>query len=162
MKAIITGSFDPITVGHLEIIKKASAFFEELYVVALINSQKSYMFSLEEKKEIMELSLKDFKNVIVDAYDGMTADYMHMHQITKIIRGIRGKEDEEYEKNLANAMSSFDSSFETLFIESDEKYKKISSTVARKAIEDGKNLTGIIAENAIDRVKEIYNSKKEG
>ncbi|MBO5373865.1 MAG: adenylyltransferase/cytidyltransferase family protein, partial [Clostridia bacterium] len=76
MKAIITGSFDPITIGHLEIIKKASTFFDELYVVALLNSEKEYMFTLEEKKEIMKLSLAEFKNIIIDAYDGLTADYM--------------------------------------------------------------------------------------
>jgi pantetheine-phosphate adenylyltransferase len=160
MKAIITGSFDPITIGHIEIIKKASSFFDELYVVALVNSEKEYMFSLEEKREIMELSLADFKNVKIDAYDGLTADYMHKHGITKIIRGIRDKHDEEYENKLAKAMASFDSDFETIFIHSDEKYKKISSTTVRKAITENKKLIGMIDERAIKRVKEIYNAKK--
>jgi len=66
MKAIMTGSFDPITVGHVEIIKKASQFFDEFYVVALINSEKDYLFTMEEKKKLMELSLGEFSNVKID------------------------------------------------------------------------------------------------
>jgi pantetheine-phosphate adenylyltransferase len=159
MKAIITGSFDPITLGHVEIIKKASAFFDELYVVALLNENKEYVFSLEEKKELMELSLTDFTNVTVDAYSGLTADYMHNHGITKIVRGIRGEADREYEEKLANAMKSYDESFETIMIESDDEYSHISSTFVRECLKKGKDLDGIVHKNAKKRIVEIYNSK---
>ncbi|MBQ7411594.1 MAG: pantetheine-phosphate adenylyltransferase [Clostridia bacterium] len=160
MKAIITGSFDPITLGHIELIKKASTFFEKLYVVALLNVDKAYMFTLDEKKEIMELSLAGMKNVVVDSYNGLTADYMHQHGITKIVRGIRNENDRKYEQELAEAMKKFDEHFETIFIESEEKFSKISSTYARSLIENGQPLDGIVAEEAKNRIIEIYNSKK--
>ena len=160
MKAIFTGSFDPITLGHIEIVKKASAFFEQLYVVALLNEKKSYMLSLEEKEEIMRLSLGGFDNVIVDSYSGLTADYMHEHGITKIVRGIRGSEDEKYEQQLASAMKAYDQSFETIFIESDDEFKGISSTYARDLLENGESLDGVIAESAQERLIEILKSKK--
>ena len=159
MKAIITGSFDPITTGHLEIIKKASAFFDELYVVALLNAEKSYMFSLDEKKEIMSLALSDFDNVVVDAYNGLTADYMHKKGISKIVRGIRNDDDRDYENKLAEAMKAFDKSFETIFIESEAPFFNISSTYARELIKSGKSLDGVIPEKAINRVIEIFKSK---
>ena len=80
MKAIVTGSFDPFTLGHLEIVRYACSKFDTVYVVALINETKEYMFTLEERKKIIELSTLNFENVIVDAYDGLTSDYMHKHQ----------------------------------------------------------------------------------
>lgn len=160
MKAIVTGSFDPITVGHINIIKKAKELFDEIYVVALLNEKKTYMFSMDEKKEIISLSVSGMDNVFADAYDGLTADYMHKHGITKIVRGIRDENDRKYELNLSNAMKEYDSNFETVFIQSDDEYKNISSTYARKAIIDGESLDGIISSKAIDRLKEIYKSKK--
>lgn len=159
MKAIITGSFDPITLGHIEIIKKASSFFDEIYVVALLNESKKYMFSLSEKREIMELSLEGMANVIVDTFDGMTADYMHKHEITKIVRGIRNAEDKEYEEKLAKAMNSFDKNFETIFIESDEKFVNVSSTYVREKIEKGESIDGLVDSKAKERILEIFNSK---
>ncbi|MBE6624091.1 MAG: pantetheine-phosphate adenylyltransferase [Ruminococcaceae bacterium] len=160
MKAIITGSFDPITLGHIEVIKKASSFFDELYVVALLNEKKEYVFSLDEKKEIMELSLQDYPNIIVDAYSGLTADYMHNHGIKKIVRGTRSDADREYEEKLADAMKSYDKDFETILIKSDDEYSHISSTFVRECLKKGESLDGIVHKNAKNRILEIYNSKK--
>ena len=161
MKAIMTGSFDPITVGHMEIIKKASQFFEEFYVVALINSEKEYIFTLEEKKEFLTLALEDMPNVKVDAFDGLTADYMHEHGITKIIRGIRSNSDEEYEKKLASLMKAYDSEFETIFIRSHGHFKNISSTMVREYLKKGEDVSDLLPEKVVERVIEVYNSKLE-
>ena len=133
-KAIVTGSFDPITLGHLEIVKYASEKYDTVYVVALINENKEYMFTMEQKKRLLEISTKDFSNVIVDAYSGMTADYMHDHSIYKIIRGVRNKTDESYENELALAMQKFDSRFETEIVKLNGKYDDLSSTLVRKRI----------------------------
>lgn len=159
MKAIMTGSFDPITVGHIEIIKKASKFFDDFYVVALVNEEKTYTFTLEEKKELMKLALSDMPYIKVDAYDGLTADYMHKHGITKIIRGIRSDSDEEYEKKLASLMKAYDPEFETIFIRSHGKYKSISSTFVREKLKKGENVNDLIPENALSRLIEIYQKK---
>ena len=113
MKAIVTGSFDPFTLGHLEIVRYATYKYDTVYVVALNNEEKSYMFTLEERKKIIELSLAEFENVIVDAYSGLTADYMNKKGITKIVRGIRGEQDKEYEIKLATKMKEVNPNFET-------------------------------------------------
>lgn len=160
MKAIITGSFDPITVGHIEIIKKARTFFDELYVVALLNADKKYMFSLEEKKEIMRSSLKEFDNVVVDAYNGLTADYMHLHGINKIVRGIRNDEDRKYEQKLAETMKNFDKEFDTIFIDCDRQYENISSTYVREKIQNGEDISGLVSPKAQKLIIKIFNSKK--
>ena len=159
MKAIMTGSFDPITVGHMEIIKKASLFFDEFYVVALINSEKEYTFTLEEKKTIMELATQDIPNVKVDAYDGLTVDYMHEHGIDKIIRGIRSTSDEEYEKRLAAIMKSYDSSFETIFIRSHGEMKHISSTLVKDKLARGEDVSKLSPEKALDTMLSFYEEK---
>ena len=156
MKAIMTGSFDPITKGHLEIIKKASQFFDEFYVVALLNSEKEYIFSLDEKKELMSLATADMKNITVDAYEGLTADYMHQHGICKIIRGIRSKDDEEYEKKLAEIMKSYDSNFETIFIRSHGNFKKISSTLVKEMLKSGEDIKDLVPESTYDKLVEFY------
>ena len=161
MNAIVTGSFDPITLGHIEIIKKASTFFEKLYVVALINKDKEYTFTMEQKKELMRLSLDGMENVVIDAYEGLAADYMHKQSLTKIIRGIRNSDDEKYEKKLAEAMRAFDPSFDTVFIKADEKYGSVSSTLVRKKLADGESLSGLVSENVIPAIEEMYKENLE-
>ena len=156
MDGIVTGSFDPITLGHIEIIKKASPYFERLYVVALKNKDKPGAFSMNQRRELIALSLADVKNVIADEYDGMTADYMHTHSIKKIIRGIRNEDDEKYEKELANAMNGFDPEFETVFIKSDEKYAKISSTLVRERLAAGESVEDLVSRAAVKRMQEMY------
>jgi len=161
MKAIMTGSFDPITVGHVEIIKKASQFFDEFYVVALINSEKDYLFTMEEKKKLMELSLGEFSNVKIDTYDGLTVNYMHEHGINKIIRGIRSTSDEEYEKKLADIMRSYDSSFETIFIRSHGNLKSVSSTLVKDKLKRGENVKEYIHKNAYDTLMSFFGEKSK-
>ena len=161
MKAIMTGSFDPITVGHVEIIKKASQFFDEFYVVALINSEKDYLFTMEEKKKLMELSLSEFSNVKIDTYDGLTVNYMHEHGINKIIRGIRSTSDEEYEKKLADIMRSYDSSFETIFIRSHGNLKSVSSTLVKDKLKRGENVKEYIHRNAYDTLMSFFGEKSK-
>lgn len=152
MKAIVTGSFDPFTLGHLEIVKYALTKYDTVYVVALNNEEKSYMFSLEERKRIIELSLSDLENVIVDAYSGMTADYMNERGITHIVRGIRGEQDKEYEIKLANKMKEFNPKFETELVMCSEEFKNISSTEARKRIENNSDINTYLNEKAIEYI----------
>ena len=153
MKAIVTGSFDPFTLGHLEIVKKALEKYDEVYVVALNNEQKTYMFSLSERKAIIEKSTEELSGVIVDAYSGLTADYMNQNGITHIVRGVRNEKDREYELNLATKMQEFNPAFQTELIECPRSLSKISSTEARKRILEGASLDGILHPNAIEYIK---------
>ena len=156
MKAIVTGSFDPITIGHIDLIKKASKEYDTVYVVALVNSSKKSMFSLDERKEIMVLSLSDIENVIVDAYDGLTVDYMHLHGIKNIIRCIRTESDRVYEQELAKAMKEYDSDFNTVFIQANERLAEISSTKVRELLSNDKPIDNYVHKNALSTILRFY------
>lgn len=153
MKAIVTGSFDPFTLGHLEIVRYASQKYDTVYVVALNNEEKSYMFTLEERKRIIELSVSELNNIVVDAYDGLTADYMNKNGITHIVRGVRGEQDKEYEIRLANKMKEFNPNFETELVNCPKELKDVSSTEVRKRMEKGQPLNGFLHENAISKIE---------
>ena len=155
MVAIVTGSFDPITIGHLEIIKKVAHQYEKLYVVALVNPEKDGMFNLEQRKELIRLSVSDIPNVVADAYAGLTAEYMSQNGINIIIRGIRDASDEEYENELADAMKKFNPNFETIFIHCDDKFKGITSTIVRERIKNGQDLIGFVPEIIINPLKKM-------
>lgn len=160
MKAIVTGSFDPMTLGHYELVRLASEKFDEVYVVALINANKNHMFTLKQRKEIIELTVNDLPNVIPDAYDGLTVDYMHDKGITNIVRGIKNEQELEYEKNLAKIMSEYDSSFVTTFLVCDDKFNGISSTLVRNLLNNNESIQAIVHENAMDKILEYYNQNK--
>ena len=160
MKAIVTGSFDPMTIGHFELVKLASEKFEKVYVVALINANKKHMFTLEQRKIIIELTTNELPNVIADAYDGLTVDYMHNNGITHIIRGIKNEQEVEYENNLAKVMKEFDSNFDTTFLVCDEKYNEISSTLVRNLLNDNKDINSYVHEKAVKKILEFYRQNK--
>ena len=156
MNAIVTGSFDPMTVGHCELVRLASEKFDKVYVVALVNAEKKHMFTLEQRKRIIELSVGQIKNVIADAYDGLTVDYMHKNNITQIVRGIKNEQEIEYEKNLANIMKQYDPNFETNFLVCDEKYNGISSTLVRNLLNNGESIEEYVHSNALCEIMELY------
>lgn len=156
MKAIVTGSFDPITLGHMEIVRYAREKYEQVYVVALINEAKEYMFTMEQKKHLIKLAVSDYDNVIADAYSGMTADYMHTHGITHIVRGVRNEQDMAYEKNLAEKMKEFDSDFETEIIVCEEQFAKISSTEIRNRLKNNQSIEGLVPKSILNDAIKIY------
>lgn len=155
MKAIVTGSFDPITLGHMEVIKYACEKYDTVYVVALINENKEYMFTMGQKKKLIELSISGFENAVADSYSGLTADYMHNMGITKIVRGVRNDKDMEYEKYLAAKMKEYDDRFETEIIVCDKKYSYISSTEVRKRISKGDDISDLVPFSTISAIKEM-------
>lgn len=143
--AIVTGSFDPITVGHVGIVRRAATLFDTLYVVGLTNEAKAYRFTPQERLAMIRLATEDVNaNVIADVYEGMTADYMHSHGITTIVRGIRGEGDLAYERNLAAAMQEIDPAFETVFLLADGATLTVSSTAVREALRTGKSLSHLL------------------
>lgn len=156
MKAIVTGSFDPITLGHMELVKYACEKYHKVYVVALVNEAKEYMFTMEQKKKLIEMSISKFENAIADAYIGLTADYMHKNGITHIIRGVRNEQDVSYEKDLTQKMKEFDPSFETEIIMCKEKYAGISSTLVREKIKKGENIQNLLPKEIASTVKKLY------
>ena len=148
MSVILPGSYDPITLGHLELIKRASEKYDEVYVVIFTNPDKNYTFSLDDRIKMLLLATDELENVLVSYSNGLVIDYMREHNIEKIIKGYRNDFDLEYEKKQAEWNLKM-GGYETLLWLSDEKYSEISSTAAREAIKRGKDLSEILPEKVI-------------
>lgn len=148
---ILPGSYDPVTLGHLEIIKRAASTYDEVYAVIFANADKNYTFSLEDRIKMLILATDELDNVIVSYSNGFVIDYMREHGIEKIVKGYRNDFDLEYEKvqaeyNLKNG------GYKTEFILADEKMRGVSSTKAREMIKNGEDLSKILPERVIEYI----------
>lgn len=145
IKVILPGSYDPVTVGHLDIIRRAAEKYEEVFVVIFTNPDKSYMFSLDDRVRMLTLATDELPNVLVSYSLGYVVDYMREHGIEKIIKGYRNDTDLAYEKIQAEYNMKH-GGYETLLWRCEEKYGAISSTLAREIIEKRGDLSEILPE----------------
>mgnify|MGYP005766655889 CR=1 FL=1 len=130
--AIYPGSFDPITKGHLDVLKRASEIFEKIIVVVSVNVNKKSFLPLEDKLMLIKESVKDIKNVEVDSFDGLTIEYAKKRNANVLIRGLRAVSDFEYEMQLSQANSALCSDIHTVFLTTKPKYNFISSGTVRE------------------------------
>ena len=130
--AIYPGSFDPPTKGHLDLIARGSRIFDELVVAILRNPDKNPLFSVEERKEMIELLTSGYKNVRVDTFEGLTVDYATRLRATAVLRGIRAISDYEYELQMALMNRKLQPSLETVFMMPAEHYSYVSSRLVRE------------------------------
>ena len=154
---LFPGTFDPITNGHLKIIDKASKLFDKLYVCILHNPDKEELFSLNDRLEMINLSIKDYKNIEATSYDGLTIDAAKKYNATYIVRGIRNTEDLKFEIVLNASYKELDPNIEIIYFLSDEKEKKISSTMVRDLID--KNIYDIkkyVPNEVYNKILNIY------
>jgi len=135
-KAIFPGSFDPITLGHFDIIKRSIPLFDEIVVAIGINAEKKYMFSLEERKRFIEESFADEPSVSVITYEGLTIDLCKTINANFILRGLRNPADFEFEKAIAHTNRRL-SKIETVFLLTASKTSYISSSIVRDVIRNG-------------------------
>ena len=143
--AVLTGSFDPITLGHLDIISRASKLVDKLYVVAFINENKKYLFTSIQRLDMMKIATKNFSNVVCDFSSGYACDYCLKVGAKFMIRGIRNKVDYEYEKDLAKQNMDY-KGIETLFLlaNNDINSKDIREKISKKECID--NVTKAVEE----------------
>ena len=130
--AVYPGSFDPITLGHLNIIKRASRIFDEVYVAVMVNSAKKPMFTLEERMEFISRTVSRFENVHVDCSDKLLVDYCKSVGSKVIVKGLRAVSDFEMEFQMAHANKKIAPEIETVFLTSSEKYTYLSSTIVKE------------------------------
>lgn len=152
MRVILPGSYDPVTLGHLDIIERAAKKYDEVYVVAFVNPEKSYAFSPAERVKMLALATEHLKNVRVGYSDKRVVDYMRENKIDKIIKGYRNSIDLEYEKiqaeyNLENG------GYETELIGASEGLIDVSSSLARARITEDGELTDILPPRVADFLK---------
>ena len=153
MKVILPGSYDPVTLGHLDIIRRAAESYSEIYVVIFVNPKKNYTFSVEERLDMLRLALSDIEGVKVDFSDGFVVDYMKEHCIDKIIKGYRNDTDLAYEKVQSDYNFSH-GGYPTELYKSNFELSSVSSTLARKSIERGEDLSAILPEAVIKYLKD--------
>ena len=157
-RAIYPGSFDPVTNGHLDIIRRSAKMFDEVIVGILNNPQKSPLFSVEERVKMLKEVTKEFPNVTVDSFSGMLVDYTSQHDIPISIRGLRGIGDFEYEMQTAQYNSQLSNcSLETVFMATSPGYSYISSSGVRQVAGFHGDLSPYVPESIAKLVKEKYN-----
>lgn len=153
--AIIPGSFDPITLGHLNIIRRTSRVFDKVIVAIMNNANKpSPMFSIEEKLDMVERSTKKYSNVEVVYFDGLLADFVSKYPGSVIVKGLRAASDFEYELQMNNVNKMINPQLETMFLTADNKYTFLSSSIVREVALYGANLKGLVPDEIIADIEE--------
>jgi pantetheine-phosphate adenylyltransferase len=137
-KAVFPGSFDPITLGHCEIIEKACEIFDELIVSVGNNSDKNYKFSLDQRLKFISNEFKNNPKVYIEKYEGLTVDFCKNKNIKHIVRGLRNPADFEFEKKIALFNSSLEN-IETIFLLTSPNNAFISSSMVREIMDNGGN-----------------------
>ncbi|PFF10824.1 pantetheine-phosphate adenylyltransferase [Bacillus cereus] len=142
--AISSGSFDPITLGHLDIIKRGAKVFDEVYVVVLNNSSKKPFFSVEERLDLIREATKDIPNVKVDSHSGLLVEYAKMHNANAILRGLRAVSDFEYEMQITSMNRKLDEDIETFFIMTNNQYSFLSSSIVKEVARYGGSVVDLV------------------
>ncbi len=155
-KAIYPGSFDPCTFGHLDIIKRSSALFDEVIIGVLNNSKKNPLFTVSERVNMIKELTKDIPNVKVMSFDGLLVDFAREVDVNVIIRGLRAITDFEYELQIAQSNKAQHSDIETVFLTTDIHYSYLSSTIVREFASYGGDISSFVPEEIIPLVEEKY------
>ena len=158
MSVIAPGSYDPVTLGHLDIIRRAREEYGEVYAVIFVNPEKKYTFSLEDRVSMLMLATDELSGVLVSYSNGLVIDYMTDHEISKIIKGYRNEADLEWERTQAD-WNYEHGRYETELWKCREGLELVSSTAARAAIESGADLD-MLPDKVAEYIRSIYENKK--
>lgn len=156
-RAIYPGSFDPVTFGHLDIIKRASTMVDELVIGVLNNSSKNALFSVDERVKIIKELTSEIPNVKVDFFDGLLVDYMNQIDATIIVRGLRAVTDFEYELQIAHANHVENPNVDTIFLTTSLEYSYLSSTIVKEFASYGGDISKFVPEEEIPLIYAKYN-----
>ena len=144
--AIYPGSFDPITKGHLDILKNASEIFDKVIIAVARNGEKKGFLTVDERVELIKESVKDFDNVEVDSFEGLTIEYAKKHGAEVLIRGLRAVSDFEYEMQLSQTNSALCADIKTVFLTTKPKYNFISSSTIKEILRNGGDVSKFVPE----------------
>ena len=151
--AVYPGTFDPITRGHEEMVRRCVRLFDRVVVAIAASPKKAPLFPLEERVELARRVLHDLPNVEVQGYSGLTVDFARQYQDAVIVRGLRAVSDFEFEFQLANMSRHLDRRFETVFLTPQEQFTFISSSLVREIAEFGGDVAAFVHPHVSDRLK---------
>lgn len=159
MKIIYPGSFDPLTNGHMDMIKRLSIHFDHVIVAVIRNENKNSLFSLKEREEIIREAIKEEKleNVSIKSFDGLLVNFAKEENVKLIARGLRAVTDYEYEKNIARVNSTLYEGLETIFLLSNPKYSFVSSSGVREIAAFKGDVSAFVSSSVEKRIKDKYN-----
>lgn len=155
---VCPGSYDPITLGHIDIIERAASLFDKVIVVVMINYKKNYSFTVDERVEMIKKSVSHLKNVTVDSYDGLLSEYAKQKNAYAIVKGLRAMSDFEYEFQMALANKKLNPGIETLFLTTNSKYMYLSSSMVKQIASMGGDISEFVP-NVIHN--DIFNRLKK-
>ncbi|ANB61267.1 pantetheine-phosphate adenylyltransferase [Anoxybacteroides amylolyticum] len=161
--AVCPGSFDPVTYGHLDIIRRGAKVFDQVYVAVLKNSSKKPLFSVEERMELLKEVVKPFPNVVVESFNGLLVDYARSKKATTILRGLRAVSDFEYEMQITSMNRVLDENIETFFMMTNSQYAFLSSSIVKEVAKYNGNISDLvppIVEEALRKKFSLHTEKE--
>ena len=159
--AMYPGSFDPVTNGHLDIIKRSSRMFDKVIVAVLVNSAKTPLFTVEERVAMLRECCKDIPNVTVESFDGLTVEFAKKRHASVMVRGLRAVTDFENEIQLAQTNHALMPGIETMFLATSIKWSYLSSTIVKEAAYYGSDISKFVTPNVEKAVNEKYAQLRE-
>ena len=157
--AVVPGSFDPITNGHLDIIKRAADVFDTVYVAVLNNSSKQPLFNVEERISLIAEVTKQFPNIRIESSSGLLIEYAQQKKAQAIVRGLRAVSDFEYEMQITSMNRVLDEHIETFFIMTKNQYSFLSSSIVKEVAKYGGNVSELVPKVVEQALKEKFNAK---
>lgn len=155
--AIVPGSFDPITNGHIDIIKRASALYDCVYVAVMVNDQKKYMLTIEQREKVVRAAVEDIANVKVISSTGMLWKLAKNLNAIAIVKGYRNQVDYDYELKMAEFNASYYPKAKTVLLKADGSLEALSSTLVREKLVNGDDIEGLLPQKALTELKLILN-----
>lgn len=156
VKAVYPGSFDPVTNGHIDVIKRAAAIVDEVIIGVLVNKKKSPFFTMEERFEMLKKAVADIPNVRVKTFEGTTVDFAKENGAKIIVRGLRAVTDYENEMQIAQTNRQICEEIETLFLITSLEYAFLSSTIVKEIASFGKDVSSWVPEVVEEKLKEKF------
>ncbi|MGY1608563.1 MULTISPECIES: pantetheine-phosphate adenylyltransferase [unclassified Geodermatophilus] len=150
-RAVCPGSFDPVTNGHVDVITRAAALYDELVVAVLVNPGKAGLFSLDERMDLLRDAVADLPNVVVDSFSGLLVDYCRSHGIPVVVKGLRAVGDFEYELQMAQ-MNRELAGVETLFVPTAPQVGHLSSSLVKQIATFGGDVSRLVPKAVLDRL----------
>ncbi|MBZ0157027.1 MAG: pantetheine-phosphate adenylyltransferase [Alphaproteobacteria bacterium] len=151
--AIYPGTFDPVTNGHLDLVKRGLRIFDELIIAVALNPKKQPLFSIEERLELIGESVREYDNLRIESFDGLLVDYVRERGGAAIIRGLRAVSDFEYEMQMALMNRRMVNTIETVFMMPSEEYSYLTSTIVKEVVSLGGSVKGLVPERVEEALR---------